>query len=220
MSTTLNTFQFFDHVDGANRSLVLVDGAESAHLEFVATQWSPILSHCHDRAVLAFESLPPAQQTEDTWQGKQQLFAAPDSHWDWSKKHHAMRQASHRIVAILNDVSVESLMRIDLSKASRLESQGYVPVLYVDYLAVAPWNRAPIQNPVRFKGLGKLMLAVAVAVSRAEGMEGRCALHSLRQSEGFYRRLGMTDLGPDAAAQGLRYFEFSVASANTLLEEP
>jgi hypothetical protein len=57
------------------------------------------------------------------------------------------------------------------------------------------------------------MVGAAVEISRLAGMEGRCGLHSLSQAEGFYRRIGMQDLGLDAGYDGLRYFEFDAAGA-------
>jgi hypothetical protein len=88
-----------------------------------------------------------------------------------------------------------------------------VAVVYVDYLAVAPWNRKVVQHPQRFKNLGTVMLGAAVATSISTGLDGRCGLHSLPQSEGFYRRIGMSDLGIDPAYASLRYFEFSAQAA-------
>jgi hypothetical protein len=89
------------------------------------------------------------------------------------------------------------------------------PIVYVDYVAVAPWNRKPFQDPQRFRGLGTVMLGAAVALSRNLGYAGRCGLHSLRQSEGFYRQIGMRDFGLDASKSSLRYFEFDAAGAST-----
>ena len=51
------------------------------------------------------------------------------------------------------------------------------------------------------------------------GMVGRCGLHALHSAEGFYIRAGMEDLGPDAMADGQRYFEFSADRASRFLEK-
>jgi GNAT superfamily N-acetyltransferase len=129
-----------------------------------------------------------------------------------------MRGAANRFLAILDGPSVEAMMLIDLSKASRLQTGSYTPLVYVDNVAVAPWNRPQIQTVPRYRGLGKLMLGAAVSLAIEEGMDGRCGLHSLVQAEGFYLRAGMQDLGLDAAVENLRYFEFSPTAARKFLE--
>lgn len=219
MSERRASFEVLHQGEGQSKTLSLLEGVTDAHLRFVEDEWKPLLAGGRDRAVLGLRALPPAEQTEEAWQAKQRLYGAPDSHWDWTEKNRTLAGASQRLYAITDGDSVEALMQVDLSKASRLETGAYAPIVYVEYVAVAPWNRAPIQTPVRYKGLGRLMVGVAVAVSQAEGMAGRCGLHSLKQSEGFYLKLGITDLGIDQAADGLRYFEFSVAAAEALMEE-
>lgn len=84
-----------------------------------------------------------------------------------------------------------------------------------DYVAIAPWNRRTFQNPPRFRHLGTVMIGAAVEISRESGLDGRCGLHSLPQSEGFYRHIGMRDYGLDAGYSSLRYFEFDVPAARS-----
>jgi hypothetical protein len=51
------------------------------------------------------------------------------------------------------------------------------------------------------------------------GFEGRCGLHSLSHAEGFYRGIGMSDLGIDSDYSSLRYFELSEAAARKFKEK-
>ncbi len=90
-----------------------------------------------------------------------------------------------------------------------------LPIVYVDFVAVAPWNRKTFQHPQRFRHLGTVMLGAAVELSRTLGLDGRCGLHSLPQSEGFYLQIGMRDFGLDAAYSSLRYFEFDAPAARS-----
>jgi hypothetical protein len=62
-----------------------------------------------------------------------------------------------------------------------------------------------------------VMLGAAVELSRTLGLDGRCGLHSLPQSEGFYRQIGMRDFGLDTA-KPLRYFEFDAPGAQRFHE--
>lgn len=219
MTSCLATFDVYSPGFKEIRRIDLVEELEDKHFEFVKREWKPRLEDSLARSIIAYKSLPDEKQNEESWQEKQGMFGAPDSHWDWEDKKKSMLDSVHRMFALVDGDSVEALMRIDLSTPSRIQHSRFTPIVYVDYLAVAPWNRPAIQPRPRFKGLGKLFLGVAVSISTEEGMDGRCGLHSLKQSEGFYRHVGMEDLGIDAAAHGLRYFEFSSGGATKFLEE-
>jgi len=87
----------------------------------------------------------------------------------------------------------------------RLSRQSHqLPILYVDYLAIGPFNREPIKKPQHFRGLGTVLLGSAVNTSFTMGLEGRCGLHSLRN-----RRLlptgGHEGFDRDATYMNLRY---------------
>lgn len=62
-------------------------------------------------------------------------------------------------------------------------------------------------------------MTAAIAVSEDEGFKGRLGLHSLPQADDFYRKIGMTDLGQDAAYQNLRYFEMTSEQARAFFEQ-
>jgi hypothetical protein len=191
-----------------------MEDPDDQHIDFVRREWLPVLREQRSKAVLTFRTLPASKRDERAWQEIQGQFGAPDSHWDWKKKREAMLGSVNRMFALVDGQSVEGLMRLDLSRFSSIAVGA--PVVYVEFLAVAPWNRSVIQKP-RFRGIGTLLLGVAVSVSLEEEMEGRCGLHSLLQSEGFYRRVGMKDLGI-VDSSGLRYFEFEPDAAKNFLK--
>jgi len=93
------------------------------------------------------------------------------------------------------------------------------PVLYIDYLETAPWNlRTPTNNP-HFFGVGTVLIAEAVRISKRRKSAGAIGLHSLPQAEVFYAgKLGMTRIGPDPEYYDLSYFEFDRESAVTWLK--
>jgi hypothetical protein len=216
--TKLATFDVVNHERGSVQQLDLVDGVTDDHIAFIQREWTPRLADAKARAIVAFFALPLPQQTNDAWQGKLGEFGAPDAHWDWAGIRKSMLGSVHRMLALLDGDAVEALMRIDLSKASRIETTAITPLVYVDNLAAAPWNRSQIQVTPRYKGLGKVLLGAAVAISIDESMDGRSGLHSLVQAEKFYARAGMQDLGLDAAVESLRYFEFTPDAAKKFLE--
>ena len=98
-------------------------------------------------------------------------------------------------------------------KTSRARPAGQ-ELVYIDYVATAPWNRRQIQDPERLRGVGSLLVGTAVEASRMKGLDGRCGLHSLPSAEPFYRKIGMKDFGADASYHGLVYFEFDAAAAH------
>jgi len=113
----------------------------------------------------------------------------------------------------------QGLAQIDLTKSARGASQLNKPMVYLDYLEVAPWNRPDLGNRPRFQGIGTALLSASVQLSIDEGFKGRTGLHSLPQAESFYRRWGFTDFGPDPDYQNLAYFELTAVQARTFLEE-
>jgi len=189
----------------------LVEGLDPLHVEFIKTKWSPLLTKRRNLALLGYHSLPEDKRNAEAWNQKLDLFGAPDAHWEWDKKCAVAPQSDRKVYGLLNHGEVEAAMVLKFGEKSRLNRSG-VPLVYVDFVSTAPWNRPQIQAPQRFKKLGKLMIGAALIVSYTKGLEGRCGLHSLVQAEGFYSRIGMTNLGMDDAKE-LKYFEFDVHAA-------
>lgn len=61
-------------------------------------------------------------------------------------------------------------------------------------------------------------MAWALQESRDVGCDGRLGLHSQRGSDEFYHRLGLHNLGLDAAHRGMNYFELSCSRATEFSE--
>ena len=131
------------------------------------------------------------------------------SHWDWERKFR-WRTPEARVFALECYGETQGLMFILMGITNRLHR---LPLLYVDYLASAPWNLPP----GRFKGCGSVLLQQAIIESQAQGWEGRIGLHSLPQAEGFYQNCGMIDFGTDNSYEGLSYFEMGTTQADAFL---
>ncbi len=184
----------------------LRDAIEAPQLLDWKVHWQPALIAILQE--LAQRGVPPAQWPQ-SW------------HWDWpAKTAQVQGLLAFRGFSLVAAGQTQALMRVDLTKSAREASQPGKPLVYVDYLEVAPWNRADLGRSPRLKGAGTALITAAVALSREEGFRGRIGLHSLPQADAFYRdRCGMTDLGPDAAYQGLRYFEMTIEQAGAFLSE-
>lgn len=143
-----------------------------------------------------------------------------DAHWDWRGKVDFIEgDLSYTAFAIERDGLTQGLMILELvMHRSKIKPGDHLA--YIDYLAVAPWNREVIQNPPQFRGIGRILIAQAIGTSLGEGFHGRIGLHSLPSARGYYIKLGMTSLGKDPAYKGqLEYFEMSKEVASRFLSE-
>lgn len=213
----LRSFDIHSPQLGRTFTVDLAEGLDAIHLDFIDSQWAPLLQRQYDLAILHFFQLPTVDQTPEKWIETQGNFGVQDQHWDWRKKSAIAPKSNRRVFSLLNASEVEAAMMLLFGKNSREPGASH-PIAYVDYVAVAPWNRKPVQHPQRFRSLGTVMLGVAVETSMRNGHDGRCGLHSLPQSEGFYRKIGMKDFGIDSAYSSLRYFEFSAQAAKNFVK--
>ncbi len=137
--------------------------------------------------------------------------ASEHLHWDWARKaEYHVGESSCRILGIEYSGAVQGMMLVSLAgKRCRAPEVWGLELLYVDYLAAAPWNLPFLGDAQQFVGVGTALLFAAVSLSYEQGFSGRLGLHSLPQADEFYRRRGLRDFGPDADYQNLRYFELS-----------
>ena len=212
MATILESFDIDSPQHGKTFKIALAEGLDTSHLDFMETQWTPAMKRQYGLAILQFFQQPAADQTLERWREILGDLAVQDHHWSWRTKCSITPGTNRRVFSLLNAGDVEAAMVLLFGKNSR-DPAGMLPIVYVDFVAVAPWNRKKFQDPQRFRNLGTVMLGAAVQLSVTLGLGGRCGLHSLPQSEGFYRHIGMRDFGLDAAYSSLRYFEFDVAGA-------
>ena len=142
-----------------------------------------------------------------------------DRRWRWGVKYEQRRSSELTPCFVLEVGSTtEGLLYLAVgSHTCQLTAQAGFPLVYVDLLATAPWNRPhPNGRIQRYAGVGRALLAQAVLHSQALGFEGRIGLHSLPSAEAFYSKMFMT--GPmEDAGEDLRYFETTPANANDLL---
>ncbi len=144
---------------------------------------------------------------------------AGDSKWDWRRLAEIRgNPLLWQMYAVELADRLQGLMLVKKGgNFSRHQNHLKADLIYIDRLAVAPWNRPRFMREPIYKGIGRLLVATAVNLSLEDELDGRIGLHSLPGAEGFYRDvLRMTDLGPDAD-YGMDYFEFSSAQARAFL---
>ena len=202
----VSTIYLLDVASGEGVEGELRDAIEQAQLDDWQTKWQPVLFGVLQE--LARKGVP--------------LKLWPQSwHWNWPQKTAQVQNLlAFRGFSLVAQGETQGLAQVDLTKFGREPSQSGKPLVYLDYLEVAPWNRPELGGTPRLRGVGTALVTAAVALSDEEGFKGRLGLHSLPQADDFYRkRCGMSDLGPDPAYQNLRYFEMTADQARAFLEQ-
>lgn len=223
MSDLLGEFDLESPLEVKLLRIEIFRGIEDPHLVGIERQWMPVL---RARSALAALEIKQRQIADDgarfqALQDALQDCGAPDGHWDWRQKVLPVAQSvAHASFVVTCAGHIEAAMLCDLTRRARIAAQQDELINYVDYLAVAPWNRPQVQSPRKLRGLGQLLIATAVSLSLDEGFKGRLGLHSLPQSETFYAECGMTNLGPDKGYSNLKYFEFTDEQAEAFLTDP
>lgn len=145
-----------------------------------------------------------------------------DAHWDWVRKSLAAMKNPfvYEIFGIDIDEQTQGMMlaaKGGVNSFSRHQDHLRKPLVYVDFLATAPWNRPLLTPRPKFKGVGRMLIATAISLSYEEEFDGRIGLHSLPGAERFYREImKMHDFGGDPDYHNLRYFELTQAMAKEL----
>lgn len=143
-------------------------------------------------------------------------------HWDWRRKASRLQEMlAHPGFSIVSGGVTQGMMLADVTtKRCRLASQVGKNLVYVSFVENAPWNRTELFNPPRYRGVGSILMRAAIELSKEHEFKGRLGLHSLPQANSFYANTcGMTDLGPDLAYQGLRYFEMTPEQAEAFVKK-
>ena len=165
----------------------------------------------HETVTATFCSLTlgHVEQINTFWRFILQAAQEPDISWDWAYKLRlAVTDRRYEAYAIELDELVQGVMLLETQRhRSWLRSRS--PLVYVEYLASAPWNRRPIEDPPYLAGVGRTLLLLARQRSVELGYGGRVGLHSLPRTEAFYHRNNMADYGPDPDKDGLVYFEYA-----------
>ncbi|HEV2160451.1 GNAT family N-acetyltransferase [Bradyrhizobium sp.] len=199
MTVDVSKIYLLDVAAGASVEAELRDAIEQSQLDDWQTKWRPALLAVLQE--LARKGVP-IDQWPQSW------------HWDWAQKTTRVQGLlAFRGFSVVALGETQGLAQVDLTKTCREANQRGKPLVYLDYLEVAPWNRPELGAAPRLRGVGSALITAAIALSEDEGFKGRMGLHSLPQADDFYRKIGMTDLGQDAAYQNLRYFEMTSEQA-------
>ena len=143
-------------------------------------------------------------------------------HWDWGRKGLQLALGDpddFRVMAIRRQRTWEAAMvTLCKNQVTLSPPDAGKPLVYIDYLEVAPWNWTVDKCQARkFKAAGAVLLRAAVEQSFAKGWAGRVGLHALPQAAPFYTSQGLQFVKHDSSKQNLPYYELSAAEALTRL---
>jgi hypothetical protein len=96
------------------------------------------------------------------------------SHWDWRNKIDSVEAGRHLLIAVECQDAVQGIMAI-LRTPRQSQFTGEL-VVYVDYLEAAPWNLKGSSTSPRFVGIGTVLIADAIRLSRETGLDSRACM--------------------------------------------
>ncbi|MCY4152241.1 MAG: hypothetical protein OXE94_08430 [Aestuariivita sp.] len=200
-----------NRVTGEFEVAELCHGIDETNLSHIEGRWRPMFELRRAQAKASGESMSDIN--------------AEDGHWNWGSK----------VLAAISDPFLYDIFALECggnTQALLLTCKGSTDcfsrhpehpkadMVYVEFLATAPWNRPRLVAEPIYKGAGRVLIGTAVSLSLGEEFGGRIGLHSLLGSEKFYRdAIGMTDLGVDVDGphKGLRYFELPESQVTDFL---
>lgn len=184
----------------------LIDGITGEQIEASMKDWQPFIAGVIRR--FEREKIPHAEWPQH-------------HHWDWNRKYSSTSSLlGIQWLGIERKKRMQGLMMLNkATHVARIGSEKGKPLVYIEYIATAPWNSIEMVKEPSYGRIGRIFISAAIQISQAEEFKGRIGLHSLPQSEKFYSLIcGMTDLGADHTNENLRYFEMTPAQAKKFLE--
>jgi hypothetical protein len=161
-------------------------------------------------------------QVDQIWRPLLVEKREPDAAWLWAQLANelAFPNDVESVVLLHGEMVHGALITSSPSERHKLSQLPELP-LYVEYVGIAPWNRADLLDVRIFRGVGPLLLGHAVWRSQKLGRKGCLALHSaFEKSTSFYRyTMKMADRGYDAEA-GMRLFEGDAEWVSGFLKGP
>lgn len=199
--------EIIDRKTGQPVEAELLDGLAPEDLMLLESVWTPHRLRILEQVLRA--GLPHEDRPQSL-------------NWNWRAKAQHLRLTQASGYAVVCDGQWQGAM---LTKSatyfSQLGEDRGKPLIYIDFLEVAPWNWiiSAIAQFGQFATVGQQLFYRAVRQSLEEGCGGRIGLHALPQSRRFYCDVCyMVSLGIDDEKEGLECFELTAKQAERLLE--
>lgn len=221
MINPLSKIPLKDLQNGCFVEAAIFDYINEDHISNIEKNWQPVFSRHLSKLKEKHNNYDTDKSVYKAFYQEAGRLMIQDASWNWRTKYKYISQQpfAYSGCAIEYDSKIQGLGYFDLgpSRISKLVTHKQTSILYVEYVATAPWNRCQIERQ-QYSGVGSAIILHALKLSAEEEMNGRIGLHSLPQSEEFYRdKWKMTDLGYGQGSE-LRYFEMSEEVAAEWLE--
>jgi len=140
-----------------------------------------------------------------------------DRHWKWFKKACLLKDETYEWFFIMAEGKPQGACLIYHPKKSVINTDD---IFYVEFLAVAPWNRTNPMAPRYFNGVGTLLIKSAITyVKDSLAYRFGFSLHALPRASGYYKKIGMERFSAEDK-DTLEYFEMPESAAADYLEAP
>ncbi len=196
-----------------------INGSKRIYL--ISHGWDLITAHEIDMQWGAYnlELMEAIEQMQVTDQERYKIIAnlhSQDSHWDWFAKSCLYRTDEYNWFFLIIDDKPQGACLIYHPKDSALSSND---IFYIEFLAVAPWNRNTGIKDRIFKGIGSILLSsVCDFASEELNLTKEFSLHSLPQAKTYYENIGMVNV-PDRDKDVLKYYEMPPKETDQLEEK-
>ncbi|EHR1165337.1 TPA: GNAT family N-acetyltransferase [Vibrio parahaemolyticus] len=137
-----------------------------------------------------------------------------DYHWEWLSKSIVYQSDEYKWFYLKTEDNVEAACLAYHPKKSAVDSED---IFYIEFIAVAPWNRENPMSAKKLKGVGSTLLRATIKyLVDSLGLTYRFGLHALPQARGYYQKIGM-DYIPIGDKDSLEYFEMSDNNSMTFV---
>ncbi|MEL6159885.1 MAG: GNAT family N-acetyltransferase [Cyanobacteria bacterium J06627_32] len=134
---------------------------------------------------------------QQDWKPLLRQFLQVDKYWDWVfKQRSANNRGNYECSAIEANGKTQGLMMLE-TRWHKSRMSANQPLVFVEAISAAPWNRAQVGRLPQFRRVGSVLLEFARTRSEALGYEGRVGLESLPEAEGFYESRNMMRFEPE-----------------------
>ncbi|MCU4191333.1 GNAT family N-acetyltransferase [Vibrio cholerae] len=152
--------------------------------------------------------------TEDDFPTIFAQMQVEDYHWNWLSKSLVYQGDEYKWFYLKTEQDVEAACLAYHPKKSAVDSEE---IFYIEFIAVAPWNRENPMSAKKLKGVGSILLKASIKyLVNSLGLTYRFGLHALPQARGYYQKIGM-DYLPIGDKDSLEYFEMSDKNSITFV---
>ncbi|WP_417585302.1 GNAT family N-acetyltransferase [Nitrincola sp.] len=138
-----------------------------------------------------------------------------DIHWNWLAKHAHYYSSQFEWFFVTINGEPQAACLIYHPENGALTS---APIFYIEYLAVAPWNRPNLVAEQRFKGIGPILIKEVIHFAKDTlGLTEGFSLHSLPKAQSFYTKIGMQAISAKDK-DSLAYYEMGKIQLAKFLE--